>query len=221
MTTTTVYAGVDDAERTCYGTYTQARNATGTFETYADTNTTESVGQNFSTPTYYCIQTFLEFDTSAIADTDVVSTAVLSVTGSNDNDAGDVNAVNVKSYDWGGTAVVDADFRTSAQLAAATQVASFTAASYSGSYFAATSASPAMENAINLTGFTRFVLAAARQESATAPTTEEYWQINSADTSGTTSDPKLVVTHAAPAGQPTSKRWGGVAFAAAGTKGRW
>jgi len=213
MTTTTVWSDAGDFEVTAFGSsYTVARDHTGSDEGVTPSLTILALGQNFSSPNYYCIEMFLDFVTSSIADTDVVSAAVLSLWGSNDNDTSNLNAVTARAYDFGSSAEVS-DFRTAAQLNALTTLATCAAATYvSGAYFAFTSQA-GMPGAINVTGSTRMVLHSDRHAAGTAPSGEEYWQIQSADNTGTTSDPKLVITHDPAAGQPTGKRYGGVQFA--------
>jgi hypothetical protein len=225
MTTTTVFAGADDFWILySASTYANARAGTGgSISADTGSETVLYVGQNtFAGPTFELMEIMLEFDTSPIPDTDVVSAAVLSMWGSNDNDTGDLMTLEARSYDWGGTQD-NADWRTGAQYAALTLLASVgpLAPLNTAGYNDLTSASPAMENAINKTGFTRMVLGSNRFAAGTAPSAEEYYQLVSADNTGTTHDPKLVVTHAAGAtGQPTNKRWGGIPFSA-GQSGRW
>lgn len=228
MTTTTVFAGADDFWILySAGTYANSRNGTGG-SIAADTGseTVLYVGQNqFGGPTFESMESMLEFDTSGIPDADVVSAAVLSLWFSNDNDTADLMTLEARAYDWGGTQD-NTDWRTGAQYAALTLLATLPPPSgtiNTTAYVDMTSASPAMENAINKTGFTRIVLGSDRFASNTSPSAEEYYQINSADNTGTTNDPKLVVTHAAAAGggQPTSKRWGGIPFAGTQSPGRW
>jgi hypothetical protein len=214
MTTTTVFGDTADDTITSFdNTYSVARDHGGSDEGVNAATTELVFGQNFSSPTYYCIEAFVAFDTSPIPDTDVVSAAVLSLWGFNDNDASDLMTGVARVFDWS-TAVDLTDFRTASQLSALTQVASAAAGVFaSGAYFAFTSTG-SMPAAINVTGTTRFVLHSNRHAAGTTPTIEEYWQTVASDVAGTTNDPKLVVTHAAAAGgQPTAKRYGGVQFA--------
>ncbi|PYS90494.1 MAG: hypothetical protein DMF62_04845 [Acidobacteria bacterium] len=216
MTTTTVFAGASDFWILySASTYANSRNGTGgSFSADSGSETTLYVGQNqFGGPTFEMMEIMLEFDTSSIPDTDVVSAAVLSVWGVNDNDTGDLMTLEARAYDWGGTQD-NADWRTGAQYAALTLLATMAPLTLdAAAYNVMTSSSPNMENAINVTGFTRMVLGSNRFASNTSPPGEEYYQLQSADNTGTTNDEKLVVTHAASAaGQPTTKRFGGVQF---------
>jgi hypothetical protein len=221
MTTTTVWSDAGDFEVTSFSTtYATARDHGGSDEGITANATLIFVGQNYINPTYYCIEMFLAFDTSSIADTDVVSTGVLSLWGISDNDPSNLNAVTARAYDWGGTAEVT-DFRTASQLLALTSLATVAAATYASSAYFSFTTQAGMAGNINKTGFTRMVVHSDRHAAGTAPSGDEYWQINSGDNTGTTSDPKLVITHDPPVGHPTGKRYGGVQFAGAGRKGMW
>jgi len=195
MTTTTVFGDAADCGITSYDdTYSVARDHGGLDEGLSPASLDGFVGQNFATPTYYCSQDFQGFDTSSIPDTDSVSAAVLSLKGSNDNDLSDLLTVEARSYDWGATVDLT-DFRTGSELNVLTSCATAGPSTFTTGYidFSSTGSMPA---AINKTGFTRFVLCGARNVgTGTAPSGEEYWQLISADQTGTVDDPKLVVTH--------------------------
>jgi hypothetical protein len=216
MTTTTIFGdAVDDYVSNYSATYATARDGAGSFEPLNSAALDMFLGQVHGGGVYYCLEVFLGFDTSGIPDIDVVSAAVLSMYGLNDNDTGDVNNVTVRTYDWG-SSVDTGDFRTAAQLNALTSVATAAFGTFTASGYIDFISTGSMPAAINITGFTRFVLHGNRHAAGTAPSndTEEYWALYSSDNTGTTNDPKLVVTHAAAAvGQPTAKRRGGVQFA--------
>jgi hypothetical protein len=76
--------------------------------------------------------------------------------------------------------------------------------------------------AINTSGTTSIIVASDQTRTATAPVSGGYSAFRSADNTGTTNDPKLVITSAPGiSGQPTNKRWGGIPFAGRGQSGRW
>src|SRR3982751_4718499 len=125
MTTTTVFAGASDFWILySAGTYANARGGTGgSFSADSGSEPILYVGQNqFGGPTFEMMEIMLEFDTSSIPDTDVVSAAFLSFWASNDNDVSDLMTVQARAYDWGGTQD-NADWRTGAQFAALTLLA--------------------------------------------------------------------------------------------------
>lgn len=78
--------------------------------------------------------------------------------------------LNAGIYDYGGS-VDTGDFRTRAQLAALTKVASRTTA---GGYASPFTSLAAFLTAINTTGFTNIILWSDRHEAGIAPTTDEY-----------------------------------------------
>ena len=213
MTTTVVYAGTadgwvnstsgfDDEFDGYAGTYAAARAGTGTPGLTASTAaTTLSVGQLYFASFFdqYGVQEgFLGFDTSAIADTDTVSAAVLNVTSYGDFSTTDFT-IEARLRDWGGT-LETTDFVAGASLSALTLLASKTTASGFTADTAYDFTDVAMPANVNKTGSTYLLLCSSRTTGNNAPTGYEYVNVKSADTTGTTSDPKLTVTHAAGGG---------------------
>jgi hypothetical protein len=198
MTTTVVYAGAEDgyiySEDFENGLYSVARAGSGAKT--ADTIATEVyVGQD-ATPFVY--EGFVQFDTSGIADGDTVSAAVLNVTSQADSSATDFT-IQARLSDWG-TGLTTADYVAGASLSSLTLLATYATSSGFTANTAYDFTDSAMPANVNKTGATRMLLCSSRTVGNNAPSGDEYVGIKSADTTGTTSDPKLTVTHAAGGG---------------------
>lgn len=196
MTVDTVFATAPGGNGNCNSqnnTYATAR----TGGTLAAANN-HQVGQDFVTPTYACVEAFLIFNTSGIPDTDTVSDVVLSLDGNLDNSATDFVATAAStSYDGG--AVLTTDWVDGSTLSGQTTYATWNSSGYSANYNAFTSAGAAFNSAINLTGNTVLMLYSDRHSAGTTPTGHEYVSFTDADAVGTTTDPKLDITHASSA----------------------
>lgn len=201
MTVTTVFAtepGGNGFVRSSDATYATARSG-GTL--LASGN--HSIGQEFNTgaAVYRCLESFVIFDTSGIADTDTVSAVVLSLDGSSDGSTQDFTVVaSASSYDGG--AVATTDYVAGASLAGLTEYATWSTAGYSADYNAFTQ-SAGFPAGINKTGNTPIILFSDRHRDATAPNVDgtlETVAFIDADAAGTTTDPKLDITHAAGGG---------------------
>ena len=207
MTTTVVYAGtVDgvilmlDQRDPGAGSYAAAR--AGTAESSVADSIVESlaVGQIWwdyggGDTDVQVEESFIGFDTSPIADTDTVSAAVLNVTADSDNSTTDFT-IEARLYDWGAGLEV-ADWVAGASLSGLTLLATKTTASGFTAGTAYDFTDVAMPANVNKTGSTRMILCSSRTTGNNAPTGDEYVGIRAADYAGTTSDPKLTVTHAA------------------------
>lgn len=142
---------------------------------------------------YYCWESFIDFDTSAIPDADDVTIAVLSLDGAEDTSATDFT-VEARLYDWGGT-LGSADAVAGADLGSHTLLASWDTSGYSASYNDFTSEAAFVSN-ISKTGTTSLILNSSRHRNGDTPTGGEFVGFWDQGAAGTTEDPKLVVTHA-------------------------
>ena len=196
-TVTTVFAtapgGTGNGNaRSSNTTYATAR--TGGTLTVGNNHT---VGQLFSSPTYFCWESFIIFDTSGIPDGDVVSGVVASLDGSSNASTTDfIAGLAASSYDGGG--VVTGDW-VSGDAIPTPELATWDSAGYSANYNAFTETAD-FKDAINKTGNTSLILYSQRHRDATQPTTSEDVAFIDADAAGTTTDPKLDITHAAGGG---------------------
>lgn len=205
-TVSTFYASTDDNRISCGdGTYSVARSGAGTLDDAYASNAALFVGQ---TTTYKVWQSFVPFDTSAIPDADTVTDFTLSFDGRADGSNVDF-VVEARIVDWGAT-IEAADFVAGDDLGNHTLIASFNSSAYSTAYMDFTTES-GVAGQLSLTGLTKVHLSSAEQRLNSAPTDFEYLQLNSANNSGTTHDPKLVVTHAA-ASVPFRRSLLGVGF---------
>lgn len=210
MTVDTFFGDAADgylqSESTVYATARSGGTITGS------TTTDVYAGQYTSGSFFECLESFIKFDTSSIPDADAVSASVLSMFGSLNNSGGVDTTIEARIFDWGLTNT-SADWVPGASLSGQTLVASIPTGSYAAAYMDFTSDAAFPAN-VNKTGFTFIVLDGARLVAGTTPgAPAEYIGFKSADATGTTNDPKLVVTHAAastkssPLFQPRMVRW--------------
>lgn len=204
MTVTTVFAGTNDGQIDSGGYLedyaTSARPGSGSLTASTAAQTLE-FGQY---ATAHCMIAYVSFDTSGVPDTDTVSAAALSLLDSADNSVQDFSAQAV-TYDWGAT-VTTADWIPGANWSALTLLATFASSGISaGAYNAFTENGANFTAAINKTGTTFIALGSDRFSAGNAPIVGETWQVKSADVAGTTSDPKLAITHAAGASGTAAK----------------
>lgn len=200
MTTSTFYASTADGQiESSNATYATARSG-GTL--VANTGgTSVNVGQVTG---YACYEAFLSFDTSTIPDGDIITSVTLSLDGTGATDGSDTDfTINARIYNWG-AGLTTADWIAGASLSGNTLVASRSTSGWSASGYNALTSEAAFLTAINKTGVTYLVISSSRHEAGTAPTGNEYVGFATAEASGTTHDPKLVVTHVAPTGTVAS-----------------
>ena len=195
MTTYTIYADTSDGYlQSSNAAYATARSGGGGLTAY--TTGSIIVGQSFyGGATYYIFEGFLGFDTSPIGAGSTVTAATLSLDGQTDNSTTDFT-IEAWSRDWG-TAITTADWVAGASLSGLTLVASYASSGFTFVYNDFTSEA-AFLAAINLTGYTRILLASAKTNANTAPTGDEYITFRAAEASGTSQDPKLVVIATSP-----------------------
>lgn len=170
--------------------YATARSG-GTLSTGGD----HQIGQQLDVSDYYCLEGFVVWDTSSIADTDTVSAVVLSMDGLANFSTTDFTMV-ASAYDFGAALPTTADYVAGASLGALTELGTWASSGYLAGYNAFTS-SAGFPGAISKTGNTHAIFFSALQRDNTAPTGNEYVVFTDADSAGTTSDPKLDITHAA------------------------
>jgi hypothetical protein len=201
MTVTTVFSGAADGwidSQDSSSSYATAR--TGGTLAAESAATTFNVGQNYNgLSTYSCREGFLSFDTSAITDTDVVSVIVLDVWLVTDTSTTDFT-LEARERDWGAS-LTTADWVSGASLSGLTLMASISTSGIgaTGAYKTLTSQASFL-TATNLkTGTVYLLLDSSRHVGNNQPTGQEFILMSSADNAGTTQDPKLTITHAAPA----------------------
>ncbi len=197
-TVTTVFADTSDGYITSAGaTYTIRRDGTGTLT--ADTaSATNYTGQDASG----VYQFFCKFDTSAIPDGDTVSAVVFSLYTNGDGTVQDYIA-EARAYDYG-AAVTSADWTPGASLDSLTLMATFDTTGISVVAYNDFTSEAGFPAYVSKTGFTPLMVSSSRQRLNQANVGNEYWGLYTANMSGTTNDPKLVVTHAvAAASGPT------------------
>lgn len=134
------------------------------------------------------------FDSSSIPDTDTVSSAVLSLRGLFIGNTNSYNTRIVTSAPASNTALAIGDYSTLGTTSLANEIAvgSFSTTGYND--YTLTDLTKVSKTGVSKLGFRL-----TGDISAASPTGANYAQAASADTAGTTSDPKLVVVHAASA----------------------
>ena len=154
---------------------------------FGNTNAWDELGRSF----------FL-FDTSAITDTDTISSATLSLYGSSKEDNGNQAVAIVASTPASNTAIVSGDHANVGSTRFASDI-DITAASIVGYNDFALNASGLA--AISKTGVSKFAARLSGDVDASEPSVGGQVEIGlnvvNAETADTTSDPKLVVVHSA------------------------
>ncbi len=194
MTITVVYSKNTDKYHYWYGPDAQAsRDGTSGTQLRSNTRSYAFLGGLKSGSNFYNIPCFFQFDTTAIGD-DIVSAVALGLAGYLDNSTIDAE-LEVRPIVWSGN--LTTGFQTQADLAALPIVASFNTADYTTSYIPITSF-PAFNTAIEGSGTTSIVVHYDGHATGVDPTGSEYIRVKTSEESGTTSDPKLTITHEAP-----------------------
>lgn len=205
-TVTTVFADQSDGFiESTNATYAIARTG-GTLSIPNESIFDLIVGQDGGFDCYEC---FLSFDTSSIPDSDVVSSVVLDTFLTEDRSLGPDFIVEARESNWGAS-LTTADWISGAILGSLPLMASISTSGIGSidSYKTFTS-EPSFTSATNLkTGFVYLMLSSSRHRLGDPPVgdTDEYIAISPASVSGTTEDPKLTITHAAPKAMVSSSR---------------
>lgn len=188
MATLTVYAAAGDGTLQSFNaTYSTARAGSGVSLIGGSTLT---VGQSTGFSVY---QSGLPFDTSAVGASATVSAAVLETYLNSDDSTTDF-ILRARDYAFG--TYTAADFVAGTNLASTGSLRASldtNGIGATGQYKTWTDA--AMAAAINKTGMTELVLYSSRQEGNNQPSTNEMVALRSADSTGTTTDPKLTITY--------------------------
>jgi hypothetical protein len=197
VTTTTVNASNNDGEVFSLSTVLASMQS-GTGFTVTTTATSSRAGMNKSGPNFQGFQFFLDFDTSSIPDTDVISSVTLSMVGDVNNSTQDF-VTEVYTYDFS-TTVTSADWQNPTQIGALTLVASRNSSAFVGSStYEAFTSEAAFLTEINKTGSTRLLVTSDRFRTSTTPAVAEFIAWNSSNDASSAKWPKLEVVHDAAA----------------------
>lgn len=191
--TTVIYSDAADGYiGSADNSYGLARAGTGAVLTANGTNL--AVGQDADVTTKGCYETFISFDTSSITGP---TTTSLQLYGLADGSTLDFTA-QAYLYDWGST-LTTADWVPGGSLSALTALGTWESSGYTAAYNIFSD----FDDNLDLSGSTRILIASDRLAIGNAPTTElpEYVVFYSSEASGTTTDPKLVIS-------PRSGGWG-------------
>lgn len=211
-TVDTFYAGTGDGLiESSNASYATAR-AGGSFFVRT-TATSEGMGWQIPGGTYNLVELFFAFDTSTLPDDTTIDDAVFSLYVSTTSGTS-WTSIYAREYDYGAS-LTSADWRAMDGTSATdTLLAQIARTSITTSQYNDLTSEAALLTAINLTGVTGIYTLISNGESASAPTGSQQAAITMADNTGTTQDPKLVVTHtpAAPAFTPFRRSLLGVGF---------
>lgn len=197
-TVTTVYASATDGYLLTFDSpYANARSGSG--GAILDTGTSLRVGQEFNGTFYSCYEDFLGFDTSAIPDDDNVSAVDLALWLLTDSSTTADFIIESRQRSWGPT-LTTGDFVPGASLGSLALLASLSTSGIgpTDSYISLVSEAAFLSVANLQTGTVELMLCSSRHRLSNAPTGSESVLFGSADTAGTTQDPKLTITHAGP-----------------------
>lgn len=200
MTTLTVYPDpspesttVDGYIATSSGAWATARNATSGSATDNAASDGSNTQHSLFSAVYYLGRFFSLFDTSSIPDTDTIDSAVYSVyytSAGNDVDSTGYEAVETSPAS--NTALVGADFDNFTNTSGGSINHGVTTNTYGDITLDATG-----RGWISKTGVTKLGMIGKRDLDNSAPTGLNRQSFNHADTSGTSTDPKLTVEHTA------------------------
>ena len=187
MTVSTFYGNDSDGRvNGMSNTYLTARSTAYNTDGYV------YVGQNLVVAQYRCYEAFVSFLTSDIPDGDTITAVVLSLYLVDNATTTDFT-IEARWSDFG-AALATADWVAGASLSALTKLATFATSGLAGGYNTFTSAAAFLAN-VSKTGTTYILLDSDRMVAATVPTNSENVGFCDSESSGTTNDPKLVVTH--------------------------
>lgn len=145
------------------------------------------VGQRASGNSRY--EGFLSFDTSGVVGT--ITAVTLSLYGNWDGSVTDFT-LEARVHDWGATLATD-DWVDPANLGSKTLVASVSSVGWNAAGYNTLASQAAFLTNINQSGATRLLLNSSRHRLGNSPSGDEYIGFQSADTAGTTQDPRLVI----------------------------
>jgi len=219
VTTTVVYS--DAADSHLYstdgesGTYEDVR--AGNYPKYYYTSFTYIYVGQYTPYEYDIYEGFIGFDTSSIG-TDTVSAAILALTSDYDLSITDF-VMEARLDDWGGT-VTDADWIAGADLSSQTLLAHYDTANGAVAGTTYDFVDDALPANINKTGSTYLSLTSSRTRTGTYGGGNERVAWRSGDYTGTTSDPKITITHEAGATTGTAASTFKSSVAATGQRSR-
>lgn len=215
MASITVYSGTADgwlqsSDNNGDGNYEGARD--GSVNLVADTTgVILRVGQRFAAAAggrYFVYEAFLNFDLFAagLLSTDTVSAVTLSMWPTTDLSTTDFT-VEAWSNNWGAT-LTTADWINCALVETAPVIATRATSDIStGSYNDFTEVGTSLKDAISTAlagdGVLRIALVSDNTRLDAGPFGNEYVEFSSADETGTTQDPKLVITYSGAAAPKT------------------
>jgi len=188
--TLTIYSTYDGGIYNNSGDWSTARDATsGTLD--QGCNAGESYGRLVGGD-YYVGRTFLTFDTSAIPDSDIIDSAVLSVSPGTLSGGGTSRSINI--YDSTHTDdPIAGDYDLAGTTAYSTAITQdlLVVDTYSDFTLNASGLS-----AINASGYSKFSVREVQKDVAnSAPANDIYTILNLHYCTGVSKDPKLVITH--------------------------
>lgn len=157
-----------------------------------------TVGQ-LTSANFFVYEGFLAFNTSSIIDTDIVSAIVLSLflaINESDQDF----TFRVREFDWSGGGLLQDDWLGPSGMPSKPLLATLSTSGLGTSAYSDFISEVAFLSINNLkVGTSYFLIHSSRHQDNNTPVGDEYVLIFSANTVGTSGDPKLTITHEAEA----------------------
>lgn len=206
MAELTVYASTNDGQIMRFATsYSSARGNDYDGTNLASSTGDITVGQS-EVGVYRCYQAYIQYDTSMVQG-DVTNVKEYLYLGVDETDTDYTE--EVRAYDWG-SSVTGVDWVPGDSLNSHSLLSSKTTPMSAG--YNEFDSSSAFAAAVNAGGITKLMHNSSRQRIGNAPSTgtDEYTTWKSADASGTTQDPKLVITYTPPPAIITFDGEGGI-----------
>lgn len=197
-TVTTLYpeaSGHDGFISSRDDTYSNARQGISSVITLFSVGGTEIwVGQDFDGFEYTCYEAFIQFPTDTLGSLETITDAVFSLWLTADNSATNFT-VQIKQYDWG-VDLTTGDYLSGTGLASAsTRLTLATSGIGSTGAYKTFTNDASFVGSIDPTDEYHMVVCSSRHAAGSTPTGDEFVKFSTVDQSGTTQDPKLVLTH--------------------------
>lgn len=222
-TTTTVYPDAAPASTSCDAYLASGDGGGSTWAQVRDTGVTLSTTDNVTLQNvahgsgyYQILRTYLTFDTSSIPDGDTITAATISLAGrGNATSNGDTSSAQITASNPASNTTIATSDWTNISNTSFSSMALSSWVNTDGVYNDFALDANGIAN-ITKTGVSKFAWRNSRDVSNSAPTGSNALYAHSADVSGTSKDPKLVITHSA-AGPANVKTVNGIAIASVKT----
>ena len=213
-------AGGGGANTTCDGmiqyndsaSWATARGAAAGDSAYTNINP-DFTSASYVDTLYYIIRAFQSFDTSSLSSTATITDAKYYLSGDGTTEEGTVSMHIVSSSQANANTLVVGDF----DEIGSTSFGEYTSWDETDGTYNEKSLNASGISNISKTGISKFGIRQGKDYSNTQPSETNKIKFRSADNTGTTKDPKLVVTYTAAVGPANVKTYKGLAAASVKT----